>query len=417
MIVRKESNIIRHFLVAFATALLLLVALSANAQDEAAAKTDAEDKPTVVWGGVSLASYANTPEEQRKAMPVIGEMLMCKNTAEGCGGVDVNAVALKALGNRQFRDFNVKVGNVSVNQVQGYIVTPVITSEAVVEAFEGKSVGYSYSFRIFGNLMILQFLPGEVKYVAAAPFILNHFDIQPRRLNAKQKNDVFRSLYLNNQLGVNYFNKLFESAKKRLRINETEHNYVQVNEVELAPEVRDVLTKSHGADSWKQQIANFFEAQLAEVTGSPILPSALGQQTTQQLKIVFRNGATKLVVPPAGYGIGLFVERFLRHEMKSSYANERIVCFMVALSVKVTDPYEDQIGNLRFTRKQDSCGATELGTTRDGSMYFPESMYSLLYRIAQQFGGDVDAKFMRRNIENPKQATTKVRSLSKVMFN
>jgi len=415
MIVRKESKTIRHFLVAFATGLLLLVALSANAQNEADAKTAAEDKPTVVWGGVSLASHASTPEEQRKAMPVIGEMLMCKNTTEGCGGIDINAVAREAFANTEFRDFDIEVGSVSASQLQGHIITPVITSEAIVEAFEGKSVGYSYSYRIFGNLMILQFLPGEVQYVAAHPFILNYFDVSKTKLSDAQKREVFKSLYLNDDKGVNFFAQLRDAAQKDLRLNVDEHNYVQINSVELSDEVLAVLTQAYGAESWKQQIAKFFESNLAASTGRPILPSALGDRTTQQLLIVFRDASKKLVVPPAGYSVGLVIDRFLRHEAKSG--SEQIICFMVASSILVEDPYGEQIGNLRFARKRDSCGATNPGTQRADVMYFPESMYSLLYRVSQQFDGKIDGKFLKRNTDKPAAVRADISRLTDTLFN
>lgn len=374
-----------------------------------------QDAETVVWGGVSLGSYADTPEQQLKAMPVIGQMLICNNTQEGCDGVDVNEVARRAFGGQKFQDFNVEVKNISVNQVQGYIITPVITSEAVVEAFEGKSVGYSYSYRIFGNLMILQFLPGEVNYVAAYPFILNYFDIKKTKLTEAQKQDVFRSLYLNNEKGVNYFDKLREAAQKTLSLDVGEHNYVQINSVELSDEVLSVLTKAHDRESWQQQIASFFEANLAASTGKPILPSVVGEQTTKNLQIVFRDGSKELVVPPAGYSIGLVIDRFLRHEAKSG--SELIICFMVASSVLVDDPYGERIGDLRFARKRDSCGATNPGTVRADVMYFPESMYSLLYRISQQFDGKVDGDFLQRNTDKPAAVRADLSRLNNELFN
>jgi len=362
-----------------------------------------------------LASHASTPEEQRKAMPVIGEMLMCKNTAEGCGGVDVNAVAREAFAHTEFRDFDIEVGSVSARQLQGYIITPVITSEAIVEAFEGKSVGYSYSYRIFGNLMILEFLPGEVQYVAAHPFILNYFDVSKTKLSGTQKTEVFKSLYLDDEKGVNFFAKLANEAQKDLRLKGDEHNYVQINTVELSDEVLAVLTQAYEGESWKQQIAKFFESNLAAATGSPILPSVVGDQTTKQMQIVFRDASTKLVVPPAGYSISLVVDRFLRHEVKSG--SELIICFMVGASVQIEDPYEEQIGNLRFVRKRDSCGATKPGTNRADVMYFPESLYSLLYRISQQFDGKVDGKFLKRNTAKPAEVRADISRLTNTLFN
>ena len=377
------------------------------------AQTEANEGEKVLWGGVSLASYADTPEEQLKAMPVIGHLLMCGNLPEGCGGVDVNAIASDAITKVKFPDFTVAIGTVNTGQLQGFIITPVITSEAIIEAFEGKSTGYSYSHRIFGNLMILQFLPGEVRYVAAFPFILNQFDIQPKRLTKAQQNQIFRDLYLTNKLGVNYFQQMFQAAQTRLRLNEREHNFVQVDEVKLSPEVKKILTKTYGAESWKQQIANFFEANLALATNSPILPSAVGAQTAKQLQVVFRDGSARLNIPPAGYTIGISINRFLRHEAQGG----QVVCFMVAANVTAKDPYGDQIADLRFARRQDSCGVTLPGTVRPDAMYFPESMYSLLYRITQQFSGRVDDKFIQSNVEKPAGVRTKIQNLTKVMFN
>ena len=413
MIARKESNIVHQLVVALVAGLLLLVGLSANAQTDAAAETATEDKPIVVWGGVSLASHASTPEEQRKAMPVIGEMLMCKHTAAGCGGVDVEAAARDALNAVEFNDFNVKIGNVSVSQQQGYIITPVVTSETVTEAFEGKDFGYSYSYRIFGNLMILEFLPGEVKYVSAYPFILKRFDVQPQRLSKAQQQKVFQDLYLSNSLGANYFEEMYRAAEERLMLRYKDHNYVQVNEVVLSEEVQGVLKKSHGVDSWKQQIANFFEANLAREAESPILPSALGDRTTEKLQLVFRDASTQLTVPPAGYSIGIDVRRFIRHEAKGG----KVVCFMVGAIFTVTDPYGDQIGELKFARRQDSCGVTMPGAVRSNTMYFPESMYSLLLQVAKQFDGTVDDKFIQRNVQKPAGVKNQIQKLRKTMFN
>lgn len=379
----------------------------------AASVPQASKGEQVLWGGVSLASYAETPEEQLKAMPVIGSLLMCSKSPEGCGGVDVNAVAKDAIAKAKFKDFTVAIGTVSTNQLQGFIITPVITNESVVEAFEGKSFGYSYTHRIFGNLMIMQFLPGEVKYVAAYPFILKRFDIQLQKLSKAQQNKVFLDLYLGGNLGANYFQELYKSASERLSLNEREHNYVQINDVKLSPDVEKVLTKTYGAKSWKQQIANFFEANLAIETNSPILPSSVGQQTTKQMLVVFRDASAKLTIPPAGYTVGIGVNRFLRHEAKDG----KVVCFMVAANVTVTDPYGDQIADLKFARRQDSCGVTLPGTVRPDTMYFPESMFSLLNGVAKQFGGVVDSKFIKNNVEKPAGVDKKIRNLSKTMFN
>lgn len=423
MAIEKNLKLIFKFFVVSAALLLSVSIIPVNAQTaveaEKATKEDTaevvgqSDEATVIWGGVSLASYADTPEAQLQAMPVIGGLLICKDTEAGCGDADVNAVARKVFGDAKFSDFSVSVGNISANQIQGYIITPVITSEAVIEAFEGKSIGYGYTHRIFGNLMIMQFLPGEVQYVAAYPFIMKRFDVQPRKLSKAEQNQVFRELYLTEKHGANFFQEMYKAAKDRLRLRDKEHNYVQINSVKLSPEVQAVLNKTHDTGSWKQQIASFFEANLARSTNVPILPSAVGSQTTKQMQVVFRDASKKLNIPPAGYSIGVDVARFIRHEAKGG----KVVCFIVGAKITVEDPYGDQIADLKFARRQDSCGVTLPGSVRPDAMYFPESLYSLLYRVSQQFDGKVDDKFIKSNVEKPAGVKGQIQKLSRTMFN
>jgi hypothetical protein len=378
----------------------------------------AQERPYAAFGGFALASYGSDRESLISSFPIAARLVLCSGKTKSedsvCAGVPstFQSDVSKTFANVGFQYFDIKFDMFDNNDLEGLVLVPLVSREALVSANEG--LGYSYSYRVFADLMLLRFRPGEVQFVAAVPFILNYFDIQPRPLSQDQIDKVFFDLYTNRDLGFNFFEEIAHAAQSKLKVPDEKSNYAQIVGVNISDEVAEILQQSYPVDTWRQQIAQFFSANVVETTGAILLPSRLSSEVTDRLSIVFSDANRRVNVPVPNYEIHIDLERFVRHEQDEGA--EKIICFIVAARLRVIDGFGDEKGNIRFVRSRDSCGATKKGVLRPDKMYFPESMFSLLTGVATQFGERVEKNFLESHVEDPREALLTIQKIKQLAF-
>ncbi len=368
----------------------------------------------VIWGGVSLATIGDTLDDQLAVYPAAAMMMYCKSRAEGCPHGSLNDIARERLGFRQIGTLSISMDGVGIAQSSGDILSPVLAGEMVLEGYEGPTVGYSYTYMIFVNLMVLRFEGGKAEYVASFPFILRWLDFKPERQSREAQVAVLRAMYASDELGFNLFDELGKAADTGLKLRHDDSRLVAITDVVLSDEVGEVLEQTYSRAAWSQQIANFFEANIAVATGKPILPSRLGEDGRKTLNLVFDDATRQLAIPDPGWRIKINVERFVRDDVVSG--TEKLACFMVATRFQVTDPFGDEVANIRLTRKQDACSELKAGMKREDRVYFPENLLSQLSQLAEWLGGKDDTSFLSRNVIDQPGADVTARSARNSMF-
>lgn len=374
--------------------------------------------PTVAFGGFALASYGTDRDSLIESYPVASRLLLCDkpDTATGfdCTNVPSGLSAHIALAftSTPFKNMTVTFEKFNADTMEGLVLVPVVTRESLVSADEGSS--YSYAYRVFVDVMLLRFRPGEVQFVSSTPYILNYFDMKDRQLSQTETEKVFEQIYSDDSLGFNLFDEVARVAAEKLDPSIDGANYAQLTDVSLSDEVVVILEQTYPENTWRQQIGQFLSSNLVETSGAPLLPSRLSDDVTDKINIVFADTNQRLSVPIPSYEIKLDVERFVRHEQASG--SEQIICFIVAVRLRVEDAFGEEKVNIRFVRKRDSCGATDRGTTREDKMYFPESLFSLLTNVSAQLDGSIDRSFISSHVEQDSQAIEQLNVLTTLLL-
>ena len=408
LVVRYFMSLLPHSVfLGSSVAALCLASLAASAETTRAA-----------FGGVALASYGSDQESLLESYPVAARLILCGQPALAraidCAesAPNLSAQVAQAFEGNEFKNFEVTFERFDANQTEGLVLVPVVTRESLVSADEGNA--YSYSYRVYVDLMLLRFRPGEVQFISSFPYILNYFDVRDRRLTQDETADVFRLIYLDDSLGFNLFEEVARVAADKMDPNIESGNYAQVTDVSLSDEVAGILEQTYPRDTWRQQIGQFLSSNIVDRSGVSLLPSRLSGEVTDKMRIVFADGNRDISVPVPSYEIKLDVERFVRHEQPSG--SEQIICFIVAARLRVDDAFGEEKANIRFVRKRESCGATDRGTTREDKMYFPESLFSLLTNIAEQFDGSIDRQFVSGHVDESTQAINQINALNTLLF-
>lgn len=379
------------------------------------------DTTDVSFLRLGLASYGSSREDVLESFPAASMILLCNDrdqlSSDLCDFIptDLQQFILKQF-TEEFKNknspVNVSLGLVDPGIVQGYVLVPIVTKESVVSAVEGQD--FTYSFRIFADVMLLEFLPGEVQFVASAPYVLNFFDVQDKPYSEQEITQVFLDIYTSNKYGFNFFTELAANAAQNIRPHAGDKSYFQISDVEVSSEVEEILNLSYPSDVWKQQIAQFFSANIVQQSRQPLLPPILSTDLTDRMRIVFSNANVTISMPPASYRMQLSVERFLRHEEPSG--SDLIICFVVALRVTTVDGFGDEISNIRYVRLKNSCGETRKNVARADAMYFPESLFSLLSGIASQLDGTIEENFVTEHVKEAGVALAELVDLNALLL-
>lgn len=380
--------------------------------------THAQQKDVVAFGGLALASYGEDQESFIQSYPIAARLVLCggrvrPNNIE-CNQIpdDFQSFVSDIFSNTSFEHFDLTYSMFGSNDIEGLVLVPVVSREAVLSADEG--IGYSYSFRVYVDLMLLRFAPGEVLFVDSTPYILNYFDIKQNRLTEEEVNAIFLKLYTSSELGFNLFEELVAVSRSNLKDAGNDGNYAQVTGVEISDEVAAILEQSYSLDTWRRQVGQFFTANLVESTGASLLPSKLSSDITDRVNIVFSDANRRISIPTPNYEIKIDVERFVRHEQNSG--SQQLICFIVAARLRVQDGFGEERSNIRFVRSRDSCGATDRGTLRADKMYFPESLFSLLTSVSIQLSGKIDRDFISSHVEDSTAAILALKELTTMAF-
>lgn len=376
------------------------------------------EQMNVAFGGLALATYGESQETLLSTYPVAAKLLLCDNMqligSIGCNDIPngLRSLVSNYFVKNEFQNINVSYDFFSSLDTEGFVLVPVINHESLVSADEGR--GYSYAFRVFLDVMLLRFRPGEVQFVASSPYIINYFDITDRKLTTKEIEETFINIYMTENLGVNIFQEAAKDASRKFGSLNEKGNYSQITKITLSDEVENILQQSGPSDSWKQKIGQFLTSQMVDTTSANIIPSKGTDETVNLMSLVFQDGNRKLSLPTPNFQIELDVERFVRHEQTSG--SEKLICFIVAVRLKVKDAFDHEKGNIRFVRRENSCGATKLGTNREDKMYFPESLFSLLTGISSQFGSDTNRAFLAEHTEAANATKNQIETLKSLMF-
>jgi hypothetical protein len=358
----------------------------------------AQDLPKVYWGGVSLVEAASSSTESVAAALFRCPQMPCAIQLEAA-----DQIVKKA----KYEKIDVIFGKLAANETLGYILTPVLSSELVMEADHGD-LGYSYTYIIFGSLMIIEVDPNESSYIYSLPYIFQVEDWPGKKISKEAQDAFLSDIYLNKKREYNYFQEMAAAASSLMEVRVAFPKYAQVNSIQFSDEVLEVLNQTGTTDAWRRRVTNFFEARLAAEIESPLLPAGFGEGT---IDVVFADASRRIKLPPPFYDLKLDVQRFVRQD----FPDQGAICFMVKTNVKISADNEDMF-NLDFTRKKDSCIDVPKGSKRLDKEFFPASLFSQLFRIANAFNGKPDANYLKRNVKDAAAAKTALKSAHNLLL-
>jgi hypothetical protein len=146
-----------------------------------------------------------------------------------------------------------------------------------------------------------------------------------------------RSAYAGGDSRANIFDLWLDHLPTMdVRAGATKH--LRVTEVSFAPEAESVVVAEHlNPAAMRNQLANAFEASVAEAGQLSIIPNSVGEAIGNKMACRFPNGAAmSLTLPPADFELTLKVRGFANaHVDKAAYQQQ---IYRVRAAVKLHQP-------------------------------------------------------------------------------
>lgn len=340
---------------------------------------------TVYWGGVSFPSWNN----REQLFPNTAQFL-CR--LGGCADRHIDAWAIQALDNQELQNVEISRELISKDQIEGVIVTPMITGESIVETVDvtGGNTNFIYTFRIFASLLFYEFSTGRV--IAAVPTIVQLTDVTAAKLSERGIEERFEAMLDPREGATTLFVSLFSKAVTA-DPSSFSSKYIAVQLAAIDDEVRSQID-SQTASRWADLTSRHLENQLSANTGAPIVPRIPADQITGELVATFSNGTMKLQLPdaiPFNFKLRIRNTRLVEKIERK----QKTMCHAVAISLGLEGPF-DSILDAPLVRTKESCGVVAAEKEVDNPYYFEQSILSLISQAAEQLRENPDPEFFKR---------------------
>lgn len=262
-----------------------------------------------------------------------------------------------------------------------------LTRENVeAQAFEDKrNVIYS----LCAQVLVFDF--ESMTLIAAYPVRVAYSDVRNTEPTEAEKADVFRHLYLDNDLQVNVFD---EWAKKlqAATIRRRYPKYLQITSVAFSPEALETVPNGENVrKALRDETALAFEESMSQYTNVPMVPHSEGEAIGANMPLRFANGsAFTLKLPNPDYTISILVRNFKKKSVEDENFTHKLYGSYVTIKVEQPD-----LGKNIFEAKIRELKAIKLAKmfsiqVNDWQQYH-KSLLELLDRFASNIKSPDDA--------------------------
>ena len=207
----------------------------------------------------------------------------------------------------------------------------------VQESVEQQRMDGKYWTILTLHANILAFNRSSNSIVASYPVRLRLTRAEAAALSPAELKEWVRSAYAGTNARANIFDQWL-AALPTLKLRNSASKYLRVTEVGFTPEAEAVLGAAHlDARALRNQLANAFEASVAEAAQISVIPNSVGEAIGSKMACRFANGAQiALSLPPADFELSFTVRGFAGKTVeKQAYFQD---IFRVLGAVKLTQP-------------------------------------------------------------------------------
>lgn len=210
------------------------------------------------------------------------------------------------------------------------------------ESVEQQRMDGKYWIILTLHANILAFNKRTNSIVAAYPVRLRLARANPVPLSPAELKDWVRSAYAGSDPGANVFDLWLERlASVKPRAGAT--RYLRVTNIAFTPEAAATLAGEHvDVEALRNQIANTFEASVAEATQISLVPNSVGEAIGNKMACRFADGAEiALTLPQADYALTFTVRGFASKTLeKPAYFQD---IFRVLGAVSLVQPELNEV--------------------------------------------------------------------------
>jgi hypothetical protein len=251
-------------------------------------------------------------------------------------------------------------------QADGRLDQNSVAFALVQESVEQQRMDGKYWMILTLRANILAFNRNTNSIVASYPVRLRLTRAENALLSSAELKEWVRSAYAGNNAHSNIFDQWL-TALPAMHVRAGATKYLRVTDVGLSQEAQAVLATAHlDAGAIRNQLANEFEASVAEAAQISVIPNSVGEAIGAKMACRFANGAQiALTLPAPDYELAFTVRGFATKTVEKSAYFQDIFRVLGAVSLTQTDlnlvylnenVYETQI----VTRPRDA--AMELDT-------------------------------------------------------
>jgi hypothetical protein len=223
------------------------------------------------------------------------------------------------------------------DQADGALDQDSLAFALVQESVEQQRMDGKFWIILTLHANILAFNKSTHSMVASYPVRLRLTRAEPAMLSPAELKEWVRSAYAGSNAHANIFDQWL-TALPTLKVRAGASKYLRVTEVGFTPEAQAVLASGHlDAGATRNQLANAFEASVAEAAQVSIIPNSVGEAIGSKMAYRFANGAQiALTLPPADYELAFTVRGFATKTVeKPAYFQD---IFRVLGAVSLTQP-------------------------------------------------------------------------------
>lgn len=290
-----------------------------------------------------------------------------------------------------------------LDQADGALDQTSVAFALVQESVEQQRMDGKYWTILTLHANILAFNRNSNSIVASYPVRLRLTRAEAGALSPAELKEWVRSAYAGTNARANIFDQWL-AALPTLKLRNSASKYLRVTEVGFTPEAEAVLGAAHlDARALRNQLANAFEASVAEAAQISVIPNSVGEAIGSKMACRFANGAQiALSLPQADFELSFTVRGFAGKTVeKPAYFQD---IFRVLGAVKLTQPdLEETYLNENVYETQIVTRPREAGMELETWPQYYKTLQLLMAGVAKQMN-QVDDRWLQEKASRTLEA-------------
>ncbi|NTU58739.1 MAG: hypothetical protein HGB00_07445 [Chlorobiaceae bacterium] len=263
------------------------------------------------------------------------------------------------------------------------------------------------------NFNVLAFDRKTKQLIAAYPVRLKYSEIVRGRLTESEVLELFRTIYLTNNLGINPFD-LWLDRFAELKIRDYYNKHLQVKHIDFEPEALTKLNDERiNPRAFANLLANELETSIATNNSVPIVPWSPGEAVGRVMPMRFADGNTfSLNLPSPDFTVDFTVRAFRGTTVEEQSSWQKI--YRVLGTIKMTDVSASAtVLNENIYNTQIITLAKRYNPRIDDWPQYRKTTFALIDETSKQFSGP-DARWLKESASRGAEAEGVFRDASRI---